>query len=115
MKKVVTTYAKSLFQNVKATKGSDTVFEVAKITSSETNNFGEKRKNKQIKHIINLPIPRNVTDSQGVQYGEGSLNPLEAFGVATVNASINSTPSIDGIKQAFRITISLMNQYIKYI
>lgn len=39
MKKVVTTYAKSLFQNVNATKGSDTVFEVAKITSSETNNF----------------------------------------------------------------------------
>ena len=68
---------------------------------SQTNNFGEKRKNKQIKHIINLPIPRNVTDSQGVQYGEGSLNPLEAFGVSTVNASINSTPSIDGIKQAF--------------
>ena len=68
---------------------------------SQTNNFGEKRRNKQIKHIINLPIPRNVTDSQGVQYGEGSLNPLEAFGVATVNASINSTPSIDGIKQAF--------------
>jgi len=39
MKKVVTTYAKSLFQNVNATKGSNTVFEVAKITSSETNNF----------------------------------------------------------------------------
>ena len=68
----------------------------------QTNNFGEKRRNKQIKHIINLPIPRNVTDSQGVQYGEGSLNPLEAFGVATVNASINSTPSISGIKEAFK-------------
>ena len=68
---------------------------------SQTNNFGEKRRNKQIKHIINLPIPRNVTDSQGVQYGEGSLNPLEAFGVATVNSAITSTPSIDGIKNAF--------------
>ena len=68
---------------------------------SQTNNFGEKRKNKQIKHIINLPIPRNVTDTQGVQYGEGSLNPLEAFGVATVNAAVTSTPSIDGIKNAF--------------
>ena len=68
---------------------------------SQTNNFSGKRKNKQIKNIINLPIPRNVTDSQGVQYGEGSLNPLEAFGVATVNASITSTPSIDGIKRAF--------------
>ena len=69
---------------------------------SQTNNFGEKRRTKQIKNIINLPIPRNVTDSQGVQYGEGSLNPLEAFGVATVNASINSTPSISGIKEAFK-------------
>ena len=69
---------------------------------SQTNNFSGKRKNKQIKNIINLPIPRNVTDSQGVQYGEGSLNPLEAFGVATVNSAINSTPSISGIKQAFK-------------
>ena len=68
---------------------------------SQTNNFSGKRKNKQIKNIINLPIPRNVTDSQGVQYGEGSLNPLEAFGVATVNSAITSTPSIDGIKRAF--------------
>ena len=69
---------------------------------SQTNNFSGKRKNKQIKNIINLPIPRNVTDSQGVQYGEGSLNPLEAFGVATVNSAISSTPSISGIKQAFK-------------
>jgi ATP synthase F1 delta subunit len=38
-KKVVTTYAKSLFQNVNATKSSDNVFEVSKITSAETNNF----------------------------------------------------------------------------
>lgn len=38
-KKVVTTYAKSLFQNVNATKNSDNVFEVSKITSAETNNF----------------------------------------------------------------------------
>ena len=82
--------------SVKIPKGA---FELSR--GSQTNNFEEKRKKKQIKHIINLPIPRNVTDSQGVQYGEGSLNPLEAFGVATVNASINSTPSIDGIKQAF--------------
>ena len=37
-----------------------------------------------------------------MQYGEGSLNPLEAFGVATVNSAISSTPSISGIKQAFK-------------
>ena len=38
-KKVVTTYAKSLFQNVNMEKGSNKVFEISKITSSETNNF----------------------------------------------------------------------------
>ena len=93
-------------------KPSDKEFDINTIQSpketfalsrgSQTNNFSGKRKNKQIKNIINLPIPRNVTDSQGVQYGEGSLNPLEAFGVATVNSAISSTPSISGIKQAFK-------------
>ena len=85
--------------NINRVKKAEGSFALSR--GSQTNNFGEKRKNKQIKHIINLPIPRNVTDSQGVQYGEGSLNPLEAFGVATVNAAITSTPSIDGIKNAF--------------
>ena len=36
-------------------------------TGSQSN-----RKKKKIKSIINLPIPRNVTDTQGVHYGESS-------------------------------------------
>ena len=90
---------KNIGFNINTIKSVEGSFALSR--GSQTNNFGEKRKNKQIKHIINLPIPRNVTDSQGVQYGEGSLNPLEAFGVATVNSAITSTPSIDGIKNAF--------------
>ena len=37
------------------------------------NSFGsgkDGKPKKSIKHIINLPIPRNVTDTQGVQYGD---------------------------------------------
>ena len=99
------------FTDVNKNTPNDKTFDINSIESvegafalsrgSQTNNFSRKRDNKQIKYMISLPIPRNVTDSQGVQYGEGSLNPLEAFGVATVNAAITSTPSIDGIKRAF--------------
>ena len=77
----------------------DNVFELNR--GSQANDFGNNRKNKFIKHIINLPMPRNVTDSQGVQYGEASLNPIEAFGLSALQGSITSTPSISGLKQTF--------------
>ena len=71
-------------------------------TGSKSNNFTTQRKKKQIKHIINLPIPRNVTDTQGVLYGEGSLNPLEAFGLAATTSAVNSNlTNIDSLKASF--------------
>ena len=72
-------------------------------TGSTSNNFTTRRKKKQIKHIINLPIPRNVTDTQGVLYGEGSLNPLEAFGLAATTSAVNSNlTNIDSLKESFK-------------
>jgi hypothetical protein len=65
-------------------------------TGSESN-----RKKKVIKSIINLPIPRNVTDSQGVQYGESSLNPLEATGLSAVAAGVDPAGSVQALKNAF--------------
>ena len=59
---------------------------------------------KSIKHIINLPIPRNVTDTQGVQYGESQLNPLQAFGTALVGQGFSSQQPIAQLKQAFAAT-----------
>ena len=59
------------------------------------------RKKKKIKSIINLPIPRNVTDSQGVQYGESSLNPLEATGLSAVAGGVDPAGSIQALKNAF--------------
>ena len=59
------------------------------------------RKKKKIKSIINLPIPRNVTDTQGVQYGESSLNPLEAVGLSAVAGGVDPAGSVDALKNAF--------------
>ena len=65
-------------------------------TGSQSN-----RKKKKIKSIINLPIPRNVTDTQGVQYGESSLNPLEAVGLSAVAGGVDPAGSVDALKNAF--------------
>ena len=70
---------------------------------STSNNFPAKRKNKQIKYVINLPMPRNITDTTGVQYGESSLNPIEAAGLAGGSALLQG--NIDALKDAFRTTI----------
>ena len=66
-------------------------------TGSQSN-----RKKKVIKSIINLPIPRNVTDSQGVQYGESSLNPLEATGLSAVAGGVDPAGSVQALKNAFK-------------
>ena len=67
---------------------------------STSNDFSGKRKNKQIKYVINLPMPRNITDTTGVQYGEASLNPIEAVGLAGGSALMQG--NIDNLKDAFR-------------
>ena len=69
---------------------------------STTNNFSKKTQ-KEIKHIINLPMPRNITDTTGVQYGESSLNPIEAAGLAGGSALIQG--NINALKEAFKTTI----------
>ena len=48
-KKVVISYAKSLFQNVNTSKASEGVFEVSKITSEETNTFIKDLKRSHIR------------------------------------------------------------------
>ena len=78
---------------------------------STSNNFPEKRKNKEIKYIINLPMPRNITDTTGVQYGESSLNPIEAAGLAGGSALIQG--NIDSLKTAFSSTIRTGGQALE--
>ena len=78
---------------------------------STSNNFPEKRKNKEIKYIINLPMPRNITDTTGVQYGESSLNPIEAAGLAGGSALIQG--DINALKGAFESTIKTGGQALE--
>ena len=78
---------------------------------STSNNFPEKRKNKEIKYIINLPMPRNITYTTGVQYGESSLNPIEAAGLAGGSALIQG--NIDALKGAFESTIRTGGQALE--
>lgn len=40
---------------------------------------------KNIKHTIYLPIPEQISDTTQISWGEGTLNPAEAFGVSFAN------------------------------
>ena len=84
--------------------GGGTEGSFALTQGSTKNNFAEKRQNKQIKYVISLPMPRNITDTTGVQYGEGSLNPIEAAGLAVGSELLQG--NIDNLKSAFSSVIS---------
>lgn len=89
--------------------GSSGLADFSAVRGSDVNrnSFGsgkDGKPKKSIKHIINLPIPRNVTDTQGVQYGESQLNPLQAFGTALVGQGFSSQQPIAQLKQAFSAT-----------
>jgi hypothetical protein len=66
------------------------------------------KKDKTIEHIINLPIPRNITDTAGVQYGESRLNPIEAAGLAGASAAIQG--EVSKIKEAFKNTFDTLGR-----
>ena len=84
------------FKNKAGEKVDQSKASFALQTGTQTN-----RKKKVIKSIINLPIPRNVTDSQGVQYGESGLNPLEATGLSAVAGGVDPAGSVQALKNAF--------------
>ena len=56
-------------------------------------------------------MPRNITDSQGVQYGESSLNPIEAAGLAAGSELLQG--NINSLKNAFSASLSAGNQAIQ--
>ena len=67
----------------------------------------EEKRKKLIKYMISLPMPRNITDTTGVQYGEASLNPIEAVGLAGGSALLQG--NIDKLKGAFESTFKKGN------
>ena len=65
----------------------------------------DKNKNQKAKHTIYLPIPRQVQDSNNVQYGNGTLNPLEALGTGLVAGGLEN-PTLEQIKASYGLIIS---------
>ena len=86
-------------------KAGEKVGTFALQTGSDAN-----RKNKKIKYVISLPMPRNITDTTGVQYGEASLNPIEAAGLAVGSELLQG--NIDNLKSAFSSVISKGGQQL---
>ena len=81
-------------------------------SSKQVFNKGLDEKNKKIKAIICLPMPRNITDSLGVQYGESSLNPIEAAGLSLTNATLLQG-NVDALKNAFSNTFNKGGQLLQ--
>ena len=98
------------FTSITNVVGGGTEGSFALTQGSTKNNFAEKRQNKQIKYVISLPMPRNITDTTGVQYGEASLNPIEAAGLAVGSELLQG--NIDNLKSAFSSVISKGGQQL---
>ena len=69
-------------------------------TESNRNNL------KKPKHTIYLPIPRQIQDSNSVQFGDGKLNPLEALGAGVIQAGLRN-PNFESIKKGISSLISI--------
>ena len=83
--------------------GKDGTFALKRGANTQAFTEPMEDKKKKIKAIICLPMPRNITDSQGVQYGESSLNPIEAVGLAGASQIIQG--QTDALKRAFSSTL----------
>ena len=92
-------------------QGEDGTFALKRGANNQAFTDPMEEKKKKIKAIICLPMPRNITDSQGVQYGESSLNPIEAAGLAAGSELLQG--NIDNLKRAFGATLSSGNQAIQ--
>jgi hypothetical protein len=62
----------------------------------------EKNSNQKPKQTIQLPIPSNIGDTNQVNWGDDSLNPLAAFGTEQAGKVINSGDFGKGLIDAAR-------------
>lgn len=67
-------------------------------TSSEVNGI--------LKGSIYLPIPQNVGDSTGVDWGDDSINSVAAYGVGAAMVAMQSPDFVKGSIDAFKTTLS---------
>ena len=79
------------FLNIKVLEYKPAAFKPAEGQSLRLQSTSESLKNnEEILGQIFLPIPENITDSNGVSWGENSLNGLEAAGVGAIQGFMGS-------------------------
>ena len=64
------------------TLGKNANFQLDTVSQKAEQSFNKKH----VKHTIYLPIPEQISDTTQISWGEGTLNPAEAFGVGFANA-----------------------------
>ena len=66
-------------------------FQLTTISETIGNVLAEQRSSplKNVKHTILLPIPEQISDTTQISWGEGTLNPAEAFGISFGNDFFN--------------------------
>ena len=60
-------------------------FQLTTISETVGNRIEALRNLKNVKHTILLPIPEQISDTTQISWGEGTLNPAEAFGISFGN------------------------------
>jgi hypothetical protein len=83
-------------------------------TGSETNDFKNKT-TKSIKSTIYLPIPQQLSSNTSVSWGDSTLSPLDAFGVAaTAGILDNGSKGVSDAIEALKYTPDLFgNENLK--
>ena len=66
----------------------------------------EKNSKQKPRQTIQLPIPSNIGDTNQVNWGDDSFNPLAAFGAEQIGNTLNSGNLLKGLADAYSNTIN---------
>jgi hypothetical protein len=65
-----------------------------------------QQSNQKSKNTIQLPIPSNIGDTNQVNWGDDSMNPLAAFGAEQIGKTLNSGNLLKGLSDAYSNTVA---------
>ena len=91
---------------IKNKEGEITGYKDQKINTNFSLETGSRknRQQKKIENTIYLPIPQQLSDTTSLSWGDAGLSPIEAFGVAATQATIDQ-----GLKGAIESFLTLKN------
>ena len=72
----------------------------------------EKNSNQKAKFTIQLPIPANIGDTNQVNWGDDSMNPLVAYGSEQIGNALKSGQLQKGIADVYNNTVSTAKEVL---